>query len=144
MGFKGLNITRACFRDVLHFYFQQIYFSNLPATVSQHENYDAEYRVIQIRTSDQNGDHDNVTCEMTSYSPAESNMFQLRTDYKYQYNCKDFRFCLMVCPNFIMKTCPCNVNPLESHFYIEKLGFAGVNLGEAVLTCTHSLCFEQK
>ena len=28
----------------------------------------------------------------------------------------------------IRKTCPCNVYPLEPHFYIEKLGFAGVYL----------------
>ena len=56
--------------------------------------------------------------------------------------------------------------PLKPHFYIEKLGFAGVYLFflifdpkhrlwvlvrtamarqfEAVLTCTHNLCFEQK
>ena len=27
---------------------------------------------------------------------------------------------------FIRKTCPCNVYPLEPHFYIAKLGFAGV------------------
>ena len=29
-------------------------------------------------------------------------------------------------------------------FYVVKMGFAGVyHLGEAVLTCTHNLCFEQ-
>ena len=28
----------------------------------------------------------------------------------------------------ITKTCPCNVYPLEPHFYIAKLGFAGVYL----------------
>ena len=28
----------------------------------------------------------------------------------------------------IRKTCPCNVYPLEPHFYIEKLGYAGVYL----------------
>ena len=67
---------------------QAISFTNLPATPSQHENYDGEYQIIQIQTYDKNGDHDNVTCEMTSYSPAESNMFQLRTDYQYKYNCK--------------------------------------------------------
>ena len=64
----------------------------------------------------------------------------------------------------IMKTCPCNVYPLEPHFYIVKLGYAGVYLfflfllqnidygyslepprrGEAVLTCTDNICFEQK
>ena len=27
---------------------------------------------------------------------------------------------------FIRKTCPCNVYPLEPHFYLVKLGFAGV------------------
>ena len=46
----------------------------------------------------------------------------------------------------------------QPHFYIDKLGFAGVYLfflfliqnidcgylGEAVLLCTHNLCFEQK
>ena len=55
---------------------------------------------------------------------------------------------------YIRKTCPCNVYPLEPHFYIAKLGNAGVNLFflfllqnincKAVLTCTHNLCFEQK
>ena len=55
----------------------------------------------------------------------------------------------------IMKTCGCNIYPLEPHFYIAKLGYAGVYLFllqniecgyslEAVLTCTHNLCFEQK
>ena len=29
---------------------------------------------------------------------------------------------------FITKTCPCNVYPLKPHFYIVKLGFAGVYL----------------
>ena len=28
----------------------------------------------------------------------------------------------------IRKTCPCNVYPLEPHFYIAKLGYAGVYL----------------
>ena len=28
----------------------------------------------------------------------------------------------------ITKTCPCNIYPLEPHFYIEKLGFKGVYL----------------
>ena len=62
----------------------------------------------------------------------------------------------------IRKTCPCNIYPIEPHFYIAKMGYAGVypfflfllqnidcgysleRLGEAVLTCTHNLCFEQK
>ena len=30
--------------------------------------------------------------------------------------------------NYITKTCPCNVYPLEPHFYIAKLGYAGVYL----------------
>ena len=29
---------------------------------------------------------------------------------------------------FIMKTCPCNEYPLKPHFYIVKLGYAGVYL----------------
>ena len=28
----------------------------------------------------------------------------------------------------IRKTCPCNIFPLKPHFYIEKLGYAGVYL----------------
>ena len=62
---------------------------------------------------------------------------------------------------YITKTCPCNVYPLEPHFYIGKLGYVGVYLfflfllqnidcgyslepphrggGEAVLTCIHNL-----
>ena len=55
----------------------------------------------------------------------------------------------------ITKTCLYKFDPLQSHFYIVKLGFTGVyiiflillnniNNGEAVLTSTHNLCFEQK
>ena len=58
----------------------------------------------------------------------------------------------------ITKTCLYNFDPLKPHFYIVKLGFTGVYiiflifaqkhrlwvLGEAVLTSTHNLCFEQK
>ena len=54
----------------------------------------------------------------------------------------------------IMPTSPCDVYPLTPHFYIVKLGFTWVyffslfllqNIDwEAVLTCTHNLCFEQK
>ena len=61
-----------------------------------------------------------------------------------------------------MKTCPCNEDPLTSHSYIVKVGFTGVysfsyfcsktyivgtrynRLKVAILTCTHSICFEQK
>ena len=57
-----------------------------------------------------------------------------------------------------MQTYPCNIDPLTPHFYIVKLGFTGVYyflslahkhrswalVSEAVLTCTHNLCFEQK
>ena len=59
------------------------------------------------------------------------------------------------------KTCLYNFDPLKPHFYIVKLGFPGElflgllenidcfgtrqnRLGEAVLTSTHNLCFEQK
>ena len=31
-------------------------------------------------------------------------------------------------PHGIMQTCPCNVSPLEPHFYIAKLEYAGVYL----------------
>ena len=30
--------------------------------------------------------------------------------------------------SYIRKTCPCNIYPLKPHFYIVKLGFAGVYL----------------
>ena len=63
-----------------------------------------------------------------------------------------------------MKTYLYNFDPLKLHIYIVKLGFTGVyinllisaqsyrlivgtrknRLGEAVLTSTHNLCFEQK
>ena len=32
----------------------------------------------------------------------------------------------ILCSRYIMQTCPCNVDPLTSHFYIVKLGFTGV------------------
>ena len=46
--------------------------------------------------------------------------------------------------NAITKTCPCNVNPLEPHFYIVKLGFAGVCLFflfllQNIVDCGYSL-----
>ena len=64
----------------------------------------------------------------------------------------------------ITKTCLYNFDPLKTHFYIVKLRFIGVyiiflisaqnidcgyslespGLGEAVLTSTNNLCFEQK
>ena len=65
-------------------------------------------------------------------------------------------FLLKIC--FIRITCLCNTYPLIPHFYVEKLGYAGVYLiftpkhrmwvhirtaCEAVLMCTHNLCFEQ-
>ena len=49
-------------------------------------------------------------------------------------------------------TCTSNIRPLIPHFYIAKLGYAGVylfllfllqNNKEVVLACTHNLCFEQ-
>ena len=39
--------------------------------------------------------------------------------------------CVVIIQSFryvIRKTCPCNVYPLEPHFYIAKLGYAGVYL----------------
>ena len=53
----------------------------------------------------------------------------------------------------IRKTYLYNIDPLKPDFYIVKLGFTGVYIiflistqkqGEAVLTSTHNLCFEQK
>ena len=68
--------------------------------------------------------------------------------------------CLSEILHVSRKTCPCNIYPLEPHYYIAKLGYAGVYLfflfllqnidcgyslePEAVLTYTHNLCFEQK
>ena len=64
--------------------------------------------------------------------------------------------------NHIAKACLYSFGPLEPHFCIVRLGFAGVyviflillktwivgarynRLVEAVLTSTHNLCFEQK
>ena len=63
--------------------------------------------------------------------------------------------------NIITKTYLYNFDPLKPHFYIVKLGFIRVyiiflisaqnidcgyslELSEAVLKSTHSLCFEQK
>ena len=63
----------------------------------------------------------------------------------------------------IRKTYPCNIHPLKPHFYVEKLGYAGVHIFFLFLlqniACgyllepprrdgsnmyIHSLCFEQK
>ena len=60
---------------------------------------------------------------------------------------------LNVISEIITKTRLYNFDPLKPHFYIVKLGFTGVYIiflisvhkrGEAVLTSTHNLCFEQK
>ena len=40
--------------------------------------------------------------------------------------------------SYIRKTCPCNVYPLEPHFYIVKLGFAGIFLLKNI-DCGYSL-----
>ena len=62
---------------------------------------------------------------------------------------------------YITKTCLYNFDPLEPHFYMVKLGFAGVytiflisaqkhrlwvlfSTGYPVLTSTYNICFEQK
>lgn len=72
-----------------YFMFQPISFVNLPNSMTQHENFDGEFRLIQIVTYDYNNpDHDNVTCEITSFTPYETNMFELRQDGRYDYNCK--------------------------------------------------------
>ena len=39
----------------------------------------------------------------------------------------------------IKKTYPCNVNPLEPHFYIAKLGYAGVYLFFLIFAPKHRL-----
>ena len=56
------------------------------------------------------------------------------------------------CIDFITKTYLYNFDPLKPHFYIVKLGFAGVYIiflisaqgAEVVLKSTPNLCFEQK
>ena len=67
----------------------------------------------------------------------------------------------LIWPLHIMLTCPCNVWPLTPHFYIVKMGLSRYTFFlfllynivcvnsleppiEAVLACTHNLCFEQK
>ena len=68
-----------------------------------------------------------------------------------------------ICKIIIMITRPCNLHLFSHHYYILELGCSGVylfslifalkhrlwllfrnRLTEAVLTCTHDLCFEQK
>ena len=56
--------------------------------------------------------------------------------------------------NYVTKTCPCNVFPLEPHFYIANIGYAGIYLFFLSLlqnidcvpkiSKSHNLCFEQK
>ena len=55
--------------------------------------------------------------------------FLLSVAYAYMY-CLRFRGCLRVALHdyIIRKTCPCNIYPFKPHFYIEKLGYAGVYL----------------
>ena len=62
------------------------------------------------------------------------------------------QWCLCNLSVTIRKTCPCNIYPLKPHFYIAKLGYAGVYIFFLFLlqnidcghSCTHNLCFEQK
>ena len=46
--------------------------------------------------------------------------------YQRKVKCKQWQVEEIVNRNHIMLTCPCNVCPLISHFYIVKLGFTGV------------------
>ena len=48
--------------------------------------------------------------------------------YMYTRDCADFSTVKFEQDTNIRKTCPCNEYPLKPHFYIVKLGFAGVNL----------------
>ena len=73
---------------------------------------------------------------------------------------RGYRACPVCKYIHITRTYLYNFDPLKPHFYIIKLGFTGVYifflisaqnidygyslLGEAVLTSTHNLCFEQK
>ena len=45
-----------------------------------------------------------------------------------QHTCTNHGFSTQVLGNRIRKTCPCNEYPLKPHFYIAKLGYAGVYL----------------
>ena len=46
----------------------------------------------------------------------------------FRFRAKHFGFKNTSIVRVITKTCPCNVYPLEPHFYIAKLGYAGVYL----------------
>lgn len=53
-----------------------------------HENNDTEFEVHHIITYDYNDpSQDNVTCNM-SFTPHEDNMFELRDDSGFRYNCE--------------------------------------------------------
>ena len=66
---------------------------------------------------------------------------------------RGFATCKLATMQFITKTCLYNFDALKPNFYIVKLGFTGVyiiflisaqkQIGEAVLTSTHNLYFEQ-
>lgn len=56
-----------------------------------HENVDDEFLVHSIVTYDYNNPaHDNVTCRM-SFSPHEDNLFELRHDGGFKFDCKFFK-----------------------------------------------------
>ena len=64
-------------------------------------------------------------------------MYVLRSSFDTNLSCSPKSLSLRHCSKgrhgycffyVIRKTCPCNVYPLEPHFYVVKLGFAGVYL----------------
>ena len=77
---------------------------------------------------------------------ADANLSKMRCDFEcHMYVNKTCTSCIRpgLKQIIITKTCPCNVYPLEPHFYIVKLGFAGVYLSFLLLIqnihCGYSL-----
>ena len=64
-----------------------------------------------------NAGDDRLGKAYSSYKILTRRQTDLRFTTFHYYHSHDF---------FIMITCPCNLHPLISHFYIVKLGFTGV------------------
>jgi hypothetical protein len=56
---------------------------------SLHEDTDDEIAIFNLTTYDYNNPkEDNVTCTIQSLTPNETNLFELRSDGNYAYDCK--------------------------------------------------------
>lgn len=75
------------------FFFQPIEIISLPASNSVHEDRDSETYIHGLIVYDYNYEsEDNMTCRITNVSPNEINLFELKHNGGYAWNCMSNKF----------------------------------------------------